>query len=47
MYPEAKMIEVMKIWKLPSDKEGMLSELCESGDLIIVTQENEGDYYGF
>lgn len=29
-YPEAKMIEPMKIWKLPQDKENMFSQICDS-----------------
>ena len=30
MYPEAKMIDAMKVWKLPAGKESMLSEICQS-----------------
>lgn len=31
-YPEAKMIEPMKIWKLPQGKENLFSQICGSGE---------------
>ena len=32
MYPEAKMIPAMKIWKLPENKEYKFHELCTNGE---------------
>lgn len=43
MYPEAKMIPAMKIWKLPDSKEHMLSELCTNGDYFA--QEKVDGYF--
>ena len=46
MYPEAKMIEPMKIWKLPDNKEHMLSEVCESGE-YFAQEKIDGYWYQF
>ena len=46
MYPEAKMIEPMKIWKLPSGKEGMFPELCESGE-YFAEEKVDGYFYEY
>lgn len=46
MYPEAYMIEAMKVWKLPSGKEAMLSEMCESGDYFL-EEKIDGYWYEF
>lgn len=46
MYPEAKMIEAMKIWKLPSGKEGMFSELCASGE-YFAEEKIDGYFYEY
>ena len=46
MYPEAKMIEPMKIWKLPDNKEYMLSEICESGE-YFAQEKIDGYWYQF
>lgn len=46
MYPEAKMIEAMKVWKLPAGKENMLSEMCQSGDYFL-EEKIDGYWYEF
>lgn len=46
MYPEAKMIPAMKIWKLPSGKEGMFSDLCASGD-YFAEEKIDGYFYEY
>lgn len=46
MYPEAKMIEPMKIWKLPDNKEHMFSEICESGN-YFAQEKIDGFWYQF
>lgn len=46
MYPEAKMIEAMKIWKLPSGKEGMFTEICESGE-YFAEEKIDGYFYEY
>lgn len=45
-YPEAYMIEAMKVWKLPSGKEAMLSKMCESGDYFL-EEKVDGYWYEF
>ena len=46
MYPEAHMIEPMKIWQLPSGKENMLSQLCQSGE-YFAQEKIDGYWYQF
>lgn len=46
LYPEAKMIKAMKIWKLPSNKEGMFSEICASGEYFGETKI-DGYFYEY
>ena len=46
MYPEARMIYAMKIWKLPAGKEGMLSEMCQSGEYFL-EEKIDGYWYEF
>lgn len=46
MYPEARMIAPMLIWKLPSGKEGKLSEVCESGEYFAQLKV-DGYFYQF
>lgn len=46
LYPEAKMIEAMKIWKLPSGKEGMFPEICASGE-YFAEEKIDGYFYEY
>lgn len=46
MYPEARMIEPMKIWKLPDNKEHMFSEVCESGE-YFAQEKIDGYWYQY
>lgn len=46
MYPEAKMIDAMKVWKLPAGKESMLSEICQSGDYFL-EEKIDGYWYEY
>lgn len=46
MYPEARMVEPMKIWQLPSSKEHMLSEICQSGN-YFAQEKIDGYWYQF
>ena len=46
MYPEAKMIPAMKIWKLPAGKENMLAEMCQSGE-YFAEEKVDGYWYQF
>lgn len=48
LYPEADnlMIEPMLIWKLPSGKESMLSEMCSNGDYFL-EEKIDGAFYQF
>ena len=46
MYPEANMVEPMKIWQLPSGKENMLSQLCQSGE-YFAQEKIDGYWYQF
>lgn len=46
MYPEAKMIQAMKIWKLPKEKEDMFAALCDSGE-YFATEKIDGYLYMF
>lgn len=46
MYPEARMIDAMKVWKLPAGKENMLSEMCQSGDYFL-EEKIDGYWYEF
>lgn len=48
LYPEAEnlMVEPMLIWKLPSNKESMLSEVCSNGEYFL-TEKIDGAYYQF
>lgn len=46
LYPEAKMIEAMKIWKLPAGKENMFSEICASGD-YFAEEKIDGYFYEY
>lgn len=46
MYPEAKMIDAMKVWKLPAGKEFMLSEICQSGDYFL-EEKIDGYWYEY
>lgn len=45
-YPEALMIEAMKINKIPAGKESMLSSICESGDYFAQLKK-DGYFYEF
>ena len=36
MYPEARMVLPMKIWKLPDGKENMFAEVCENGNTLLL-----------
>lgn len=44
MYPEAKMLLPMDVWKLPKSKENMLSEICQSGDYFAQIKK-DGHWY--
>lgn len=46
MYPEARIIPAMKVWKLPAGKEHMLSEMCQSGDYFL-EEKIDGYWYEF
>nr|DAG20556.1 MAG TPA: ATP-dependent DNA ligase [Caudoviricetes sp.] len=48
LYPEAEnlMIEPMLVWKLPSNKESMLSEVCSNGEYFL-EEKIDGAYYQF
>lgn len=48
LYPEAEnlMIEPMLIWKLPSGKENMLSEMCSNGEYFL-EEKIDGAFYQF
>lgn len=46
MYPEARMIDAMKIWKLPPEKSGMLSQICSEGEYFL-TEKIDGCWYEF
>lgn len=46
MYPEARMIDAMKVWKLPSGKESMLSEMCQNGEYFL-QEKIDGYWYEF
>lgn len=46
MYPEAKMIASMKVWKLPVGKEDKLSEVCSSGEYFL-EEKIDGHWYEF
>lgn len=46
MYPEARMIDAMKVWKLPAGKENMLSEMCQSGEYFL-QEKIDGYWYEF
>ena len=46
MYPESRMVEPMKIWQLPSNKEHMLSEICQSGE-YFAQEKIDGYWYQF
>lgn len=46
MYPEARIIDAMKVWKLPAGKENMLSEICQSGDYFL-EEKIDGYWYEF
>lgn len=46
MYPEARMVEPMKIWQLPSGKEHMLSEVCQSGE-YFAQEKIDGYWYQY
>ena len=45
-YPEAKMIEAMKINKIPAGKESMLSSICASGEYFAQIKK-DGYFYEF
>ena len=45
-YPEAKMIEAMKINKIPTGKESMLSSICASGEYFAQLKK-DGYFYEF
>lgn len=46
MYPEARMIDAMKVWKLPAGKENMLSEMCQNGEYFL-QEKIDGYWYEF
>lgn len=46
MYPEARMVEPMKIWKLPDGKENKLSEVCQSGEYFL-QEKIDGYWYQY
>lgn len=45
-YPEATMIEAMRIWSLPKNKQGMLYECCENGEYFAQIKK-DGFWYEF
>lgn len=45
-YPEAKMIEAMKINKIPTGKEHLLSSICEGGEYFAQLKK-DGYFYEF
>lgn len=46
MYPEARMISAMKVWKLPIGKESVLSEMCQNGQYFL-QEKIDGYWYEF
>ncbi len=46
LYPEARMVEAMKIWKLPAGKENMLSEMCQNGEYFL-EEKIDGYWYEY
>lgn len=46
MYPEARMIDAMKVWKLPAGKESMLSEMCQNGQYFL-EEKIDGYWYEY
>lgn len=46
MYPEARIIKPMKIWKLPDGKESMLSDICQNGEYFL-EEKIDGYWYQF
>lgn len=46
MYPEAKMIKSMNIWKLPPEKKSMLSDICEKGEYFL-EEKIDGYWYEY
>ena len=46
MYPEAKIIEAMKIWKLPDGKQDMLAEICQNGEYFL-EEKIDGYWYEY
>lgn len=46
LYPEARMVDAMKIWKLPAGKENMLSEMCQNGEYFL-QEKIDGYWYEY
>ena len=46
MYPEARMVLPMKIWKLPDGKENMFAEVCENGK-YFASEKIDGFWYQY
>ena len=46
LYPEATMVEAMRIWSLPKNKEHLLQEKCDSGEYFGQIKK-DGFWYSF
>ena len=46
VFPEAIMVEAMRIWSLPKGRENMLQEKCESGEYFGQIKK-DGFWYEF
>lgn len=46
LYPEARIIKPMLVWKLPSGKEYMLSDICEQGEYFL-EEKKDGYFYEY
>lgn len=46
LYPNAIMLDAMKVWSLPEKKKGMLSELCSSGEYFAQIKI-DGNWYQY
>lgn len=46
MYPEAKIVDAMKIWKLPDGKQDMLAEICQNGEYFL-EEKIDGYWYEY
>lgn len=46
MYPEARMIDAMKIWSLPTNKKSLLPEICQNGEYFL-EEKIDGAWYQY